>query len=35
MSMLLYKEIREFINKHSSGNQETVILTLQPNLVSV
>jgi len=35
MLVLLYNKINKFENKDSKGNQETVILTLQPNMVSV
>ncbi len=33
--VLLYHKISGFENKNTSGNQETVILTLQPSMVPV
>ena len=35
MLVLLCNKINKFENENLEGNQETVILTLQPNMVSV
>lgn len=35
MLMRLFKKINKFDNKNSQGIQETVIVTLQPFMVSV